>query len=396
TDLTSTHDIREKRFLISLQRSLEKKFSTLEGVKSASVSITPANVGSYGFSKGDDAKASVFLTLKPNKTVGKQTVLGIASITAQSVSGLKAKNVSIMDTNGRLYKVPDIESEAGIAQDKTEAEAEAEERIAEKVRNLLAGIITKEEVYVEVSLDLNFDRVQEDKEELGPTIDIESQESSSVPMAMGAAGGGTPDLLKGATTIGGGGGIAKTEKKINTISTPSFKKRTNKVVTPGERKDATISVLLPKKENVKLPTESELKDWIHGATNIDTSKISVAFFEIPKQEEKKPEEAITFAAQVGDYAGKYGGQVALGFFALFSLFMIYKVVKQAMPTKDLYTEIAMAREAVGESPLSMGGGGASPGGGAEKATRMRTGVRDLVLRNPRSVANVLKRWVMSR
>src|SRR3989304_4379400 len=94
-DFTSTSDVREKRNVISLQTRLERMFAATDAIKSARVQITPGSEDRVIVSRGEDAKASVAVSLKAGKKLSEQNVLAMANILAGAVKGLKPENVQI-------------------------------------------------------------------------------------------------------------------------------------------------------------------------------------------------------------------------------------------------------------------------------------------------------------
>ena len=187
-DFTSTSDVREKRNVISLQTRLERMFTSTDAIKSARVQITPGSEDRVIVSRGEDAKASVAVSLKAGKKLSEQNVLAMANILAGAVKGLKPENVQITDTSLRLYKVPSPGSEVWLANDRSEAQSKIEKEREGKIRDLLARTVGGE-AYISFYVELDLRRIDDLKIERVNTLDVSDERSSKKDEGAGGAGG---------------------------------------------------------------------------------------------------------------------------------------------------------------------------------------------------------------
>jgi flagellar M-ring protein FliF len=386
-DLTSTKDIRELRARVTLQRKLERKIASLDAVRSAGVHITPApRRWRLGF-EGPPPKAAVLLSLRPGRRLSQQNILGIAQIVASSVEGLVPENVTIMDTAGRLYKVPKPDSEIYFALQRTEAQLKVERMFEEKIRNLFPMV---RDIFISARVVQDYTRTKTTSEEVKPGVDTKVEEfakSSTTPTPATPVGiKGERTLAPPTTQLG-----TLTEKKTTTLHQPS------KVVTwmekpPGEIKDVSISVAFPK-GGVNIE-EKEIKDMISKGIGVKPENISVAFFDLPEIPVaiEKPADW----ERIYEIWERFGGQLLLAVIALISMFLIYRIVKGVVikppprpeaPPEEERPPVEAPPEVPRLPTLEVE---------EVRTAQLRMAARDLTQRSPRSVAAMLRRWLLGR
>jgi flagellar M-ring protein FliF len=379
---------------VTLQRKLALAISSLDAVRAATVQITPPTERHTVLEGPPDAKASVVLTLKPGKHLTQQAILGIASVVANSVKGLQPRNVSIMDTSGRLYRIPDPEvSEVFQAMDRLEAELKHEKILEEKIRYLLRDFGT---VYVGVDVKLDLSKLTQESHVVKPGTDVKVEEytKTSSTTARGAPQGikiegrvKLPLETEAPTTS------LLTERKTVTKHLHSIEK-TWIERPPGEVKYASIAVLIPKRGGQSNPSPVQIKDLLRGATGIPVENISVAEIEVPKPQEI-PIEPPSILERVGEIWDRFGGQILLSLLVLVSMFMVYRIIRHAMPKKDMFEEVEKLREKVAAeiTPLPEM---AEAEAGELRSRQMRESIKELSRKSPRSIAILLRRWLSGR
>ena len=90
--------------------------------------------------------------------------------------------------------------------------------------------------------------------------------------------------------------------------------------------------------------------------------------------------------------GEWGGTIFLALVAFAALIVLYMIIRRAMP-KDVMDEIAAMRrrlegEALAPEP--------EVAVGEQEVARMRMTIKDLISKNPRGVANVVRRWLAGK
>jgi flagellar M-ring protein FliF len=110
---------------------------------------------------------------------------------ASSVDGVDAERVMVLDDKGALLSDPyDQDSPAGLASRELKMRSEIEQYLATKAEQLVAQIVGQGNVRVQVSADLNLDRVERTVETVDPELQALSSEQRSeiIPGAEGGAG----------------------------------------------------------------------------------------------------------------------------------------------------------------------------------------------------------------
>jgi flagellar M-ring protein FliF len=158
-----------------LQRELAESVMTLAGVQSARVHLSPAEASVFADERRP-AKASVLVDLRPGLTDRPFRADGIAFLVANAVEGLRAEDVSIMDSTGRLMWPlagdPMAEGQGSVA----ELRRSLETAVAEKAVALLAPVVGRENVRVEAAVELDADTWERSEETFSPDPVIRSEQ----------------------------------------------------------------------------------------------------------------------------------------------------------------------------------------------------------------------------
>lgn len=188
-----TQKVNYKR---ALEGELEKSLIQIKGVKSAKVHLTLPEKSPFRKNERD-AEASVILKLAPGATLNPQTVRGITFLISSSVERLPPDHITVMDDQGNILSAPNDGSVASLANRQLEVKSEVEQQLADKIHTLLSRVVGRENVRVEVSAKLNFDRVQRRVE----TYDPERQAIlSEQKREAGLEGGEEADAASTTTT----------------------------------------------------------------------------------------------------------------------------------------------------------------------------------------------------
>ena len=125
----------------------------------------------------DKPSASVALKLRPGKSLDKAQVRGIAYLVAQSVVGLEASMVSIVDDQGRLLHKPrqgDADLD-GVEEKKNKLEREVEANLI----RVFESVIGPNRVIANVSVEIDRSRVEQTEENFDPdAVAVRSEQKS--------------------------------------------------------------------------------------------------------------------------------------------------------------------------------------------------------------------------
>ena len=185
TDFTQRINYRR-----ALEGELERTIKEMRGVEAVKVSIAMEE-GSGLRRSSQPSEASVVLKLRSGSSPSQEMVNGISHLVASSVDGVEAQRVMVLDDSGSLLSNPySADSPAGIASHELKMKGEVESYLSGKAEQLVAQIVGGNNVRVQVSADINLDRIERTTEQMDPEGSVLSSEQRSeiVPGAEGGAG----------------------------------------------------------------------------------------------------------------------------------------------------------------------------------------------------------------
>ncbi len=387
-DLTATKWQQEKKWQVALQRKIESMIRHHNAIKDCTLQLTPpSEAKTLGF-QGKDGSAAIVLTLKPNKTLSTRQLKGVVDIVAAS-SGLRASDVRVMDSMGRLYRSPKEDEDWHSAAGRREAEEEHVRWLEGQVLKVLQHY---GEVYVAATVKLSAESSFEKRDKRVPdeTVDISKEEK--IKKEKSESGGGPPGI-KGAESTSDSTttktDLSEKETKLKTVSSTVY---TETKKPPGDVMDQSVSVVIPvvaDDPNVNIDKEKDkVKALIENATLTKKEKISVEMHPFKKMPETVTQ--VTTLDKATELLDKYGGTVLLGLLSLISLFMLFRLVKNVSTKPKTLVEtqtMPISTPVVAIPQITL------PQEVSPEFQAMRNSIQEMVNRNPRAVAGVLRKWV---
>lgn len=164
SDFGATEFAQRVNYQRALQGEVERTIAALPGVEMARVHLTIRRPGLF-LGEQEASKASVALTLTPGTQLDPRQVGGIRNLVASAVDGLAPESVVVLGPTGALL--------AGAGGDDNalafgERQAGYEQRVRERIQDLLQGAFGLERFTVTVDARLNFDQVRQVNERLLP------------------------------------------------------------------------------------------------------------------------------------------------------------------------------------------------------------------------------------
>ncbi len=200
TDFSNTVNLQR-----ALQGELSRTISALSEVRAARVHLSMPRESLY--SEPTPPTASVLLNLGMNGDVDAKQVRGIAYLVASAVDGLAFRDVTIVDTAGRVLQ--------GSSQDGTEfpdttlATAKTySEALTRRLQTMLDSMFGANMTIVRVQAELDMDAEESDEQQVEPLPDAKTQgvsrEHSSEERynGIGVAGGGLSGVPSNLTGSG--------------------------------------------------------------------------------------------------------------------------------------------------------------------------------------------------
>ncbi len=150
----------------ALEGELTKTIRQFPGVKNCRVHIVlPEN---QLFESESNGSASVVLYFKPGRSVDRAQVKGIAALVANSVQGIDADKVVVVDSEGKMLSESGAGSENFAANTQWDMRHAIETKLQQKVVNILEGVVGPQNAVVQISADLNFEKVERTSEIYDP------------------------------------------------------------------------------------------------------------------------------------------------------------------------------------------------------------------------------------
>lgn len=190
TNLGTTTFQEKIKFQRAIQGELERTISSIEVVTSARVHIAQPEKTVFA-KKESEPTASVLLNLRPGAELDRKQIRGITNLVAGSVEGLKAENVTILDTFGTLLSETAQEGEAlGLEATRLQYQREIEKGYIQRVEQMLAKVIGPGKVIARVTAELDFSSNEREEESYDPGGQvIRSQRSVEEGMNESKRGG---------------------------------------------------------------------------------------------------------------------------------------------------------------------------------------------------------------
>ncbi len=156
---------------INYQRALEgelaRSITTLAAVAQARVHLAIPKRTSF-LRDQQKPTASVVLHLRPGRLLDETQIAGIRHLVASSVPNMDPADVSIVDQNGKLLTLQPDPFAQTLSAKQLAYRHELESRYRERVESLLAPVVGKPNFRAEVSLEIDFDRIERTAESYRP------------------------------------------------------------------------------------------------------------------------------------------------------------------------------------------------------------------------------------
>src|SRR6185436_19177813 len=160
--------VQRANYLRAIQGELARTISQLDEIEAARVMIVlPENRLLVDNHKR--ATASVFVKVKGNGQLGPGAVNSIRFLVANSVEGLQAGQVIIVDNRGNsLSENADSDSLAGLSSGQLAARRSLEQYLARKAEGMLETVLGPGQAVVRVSAEINLDSITRIEEKFDP------------------------------------------------------------------------------------------------------------------------------------------------------------------------------------------------------------------------------------
>lgn len=205
--------------LRALEGELARTIASLDGISAARVHLVLPERQLFA-REAEQPTASIVLQLRRDALTPDQ-VRAIRNLVASATPGLNANRVTILDETGRLLAAAQTEDGA-VAEGIDARQAAVEERIRRTVTDIVEGVVGQGGARVQVTAEMDFNRVSETSERFDPEGRVvRSTQSSEETSADGGEGGAAsagvnvPDTTTGAASGGGGPESSSSQETVN-------------------------------------------------------------------------------------------------------------------------------------------------------------------------------------
>jgi flagellar M-ring protein FliF len=399
--------VQRANYTRAVQGELARTISQLDEVESARVMIVmPENrLLSDSLRK---PTASVFVRVKGNAQLPPSAVNSIRFLVANSVEGLQANNVSVVDNQGNvLSENQDNDSVAGLSGNQLSARRNFEQYLSKKAQGMLETVLGPGQAVVRVSADINWDTITRTEEKYDPdgqvarSTTINDEDSISSTASTGGIAGmtaGTVDA-NGATNAPPAAPLnsTTTKKKVTSNSYEINKSTSNILQAAGGIKRLSAAVFVAQQFQGKgadrkaVPRTPEEMQKLHRIVqsalgiqdNGDPTQITLE--EMPFNDQFASDVTQQFDQQEKrQYWTELGLKLVYPALALGIVFMFWRALKR-VKVDDIPVGV----------PLGNGNGNGQYGKGGGPGSGMVTVevLNQLIRENPANMSQAVRSWM---
>lgn len=184
--MTDGPEARREQALNRRQAAVAKKIALIKGIKSAIVDITPAKL-SMMKNTNNEARVSVLLDFKANYHATQEVINAVAECVRHE-RGLKRENISITDTNGRVYELENSTTAHSNIQRSFQLEVETSTR--QKIEEHLRRLVGIGNFTVSVTADTEYTESETQSHKVHPEAVLISQKKIDRENSDGRSGAG--------------------------------------------------------------------------------------------------------------------------------------------------------------------------------------------------------------
>lgn len=216
--LTTTPFQQDMNRLRALEGELQRTIRSLAGVRNARVHLVLPRREAFSRERGE-AQASVVLSMLGSQRLDREGVQSVLHLVATAVPGLQPRAISIIDSRGELLARGGqaLGGAAGAATQEEMRRAQ-EMRMARGVEEMLERTLGAGRVRAEVSIDMDFERVELREERFDPENQVARSTQSTNETTRGSEPGNVSvaNNLPGAEATPAGAGNQESRQEETT------------------------------------------------------------------------------------------------------------------------------------------------------------------------------------
>lgn len=409
--ITTNEFIQRVDYQRALQGELEKTIRALDAVRTANVTLTLPKDQIFKTEK-EALSAAVLIETRGGKSLSSQQVQTIVNLVASSVADLDPGQVTVSDSNGKLYAAPgkELSVAGGEGQEQTAA---FEAELSRKIEDLVTAALGPGAVKAAVTVALNFDQSTQTRRTFTQPNNIEvplrQKTDTETYTGDGAATGGV--LGPDGTPVDGGTGTVEYERDQSEAeyALNSVEQIINQA--PGGIEQLAVAVLLDE-DAVAAADVAAWTNAIGAAVGIDQNRNDTLVVQrtpfddtVAKAAEK--ELSARASAESRDFLMMLVRYVVTLLIVALVLFFSWRSLKRSQAFGPVRVPLDMRElEAAGERhagpalELASAAANALPEPAVspfdQPASEVETQITELIERQPDEVALTLRSWLADR
>lgn len=410
--LTTTEFEKKQYLLFQLQERIAQTIKHIDGVQNAIVTLVIPEDSNYVWEKNSDkSSASVLITMKQNAELSSGKISAIKNLIASAVPKMDVEDVTLVDARTSLEMGAEDKGDASLSTNRLGFEAEIEESLVQKVKEVLSLGYSESEMRVAATVVIDYSRMITEQmdyipEESGYGVPSHLQESYTTDIESAASGIVGEELNTDIPIYvdGDDDGVPDTVYYVRDVDffVSYVKQQIEKDNT--QLVDASIAVSLMDGIMSERKRES-IMNLISNATNVSTEKITVLDLLSPMEEDESPVGTdqplpVNFWEQYEDYiilgAWILGILLILFILVLILVRIIGKRVKKKpkdMSEEELLEEELELAQRLEEEEKQRRKLLEAAIASADQENRIITEVKEFAGENPEITASLIRLWL---
>ena len=192
--LGTSQFMENARFKRGLEGELARTISSIRAVRSARVHLAIPKSSAFIRDKRKPS-ASVFLSLYNGGGVKGEQVRAIANLVSASIPELALEGVTVVDQHGNLLSDFEVDEELAAANKQLDYSQQYESRLVKRISSILEPVLGKDGFRAEVSVDIDFTKVEQTDELFNPDLPAIRSEQTVEENRFSGGAGGVPGAL---------------------------------------------------------------------------------------------------------------------------------------------------------------------------------------------------------
>jgi flagellar M-ring protein FliF len=243
----------------ALEGELARTIGSVQGVRSARVHLVLPQRELFS-RETEPSSAAVFLNVNAGNDIGREEISAIQSLVASAVQGLKATNVSVIDSTGKLLAQGGQDTGSLVSAKSDEMRRQYEIRLGDKIEDQVSRIVGFGNVRATVTAEINFDQISTNEELFDPASQVvRSSQVSQENNSERESSGGSKDVSVAGNLPAAQGNLLNGEseptsegKKSEEVTNYEISKTVRSTVREvGDIKKLSVAVLVDGSYDVK-------------------------------------------------------------------------------------------------------------------------------------------------